>query len=91
MVAVLSLPARIDNAAASMLRDMLLAKQGASLRLDASAVTKIGTLSVQVLLAARKTWIADGKSLSLSNPSDLMSVKLAQIGLTSAQFETGTV
>lgn len=91
MVAVLSLPARIDNAAAEPLRQLLLARRGAPLQLDASGVEKLGTLSVQVLLAARKTWEADGLSLAVRDASEIMVAKLAQIGLTAARFETGAV
>lgn len=91
MLAVLPLPSRLDNTAAAALREMLLNHRGTSFRLDASRVEKLGTLSVQVLLAARKTWDADGNSIALSDPSDVMVAKLAQIGLKPPCFATGAV
>lgn len=91
MLAVLPLPSRLDNAAAAALRDMLLNHRGTSFQLDASRIEKLGTLSVQVLLAARKTWDADGKSIALLNPSEVMVAKMAQIGLKPPCFATGAV
>ncbi|HYZ64642.1 MAG TPA: STAS domain-containing protein [Acetobacteraceae bacterium] len=66
----LTLPPVLDLAAASPLRATLLASRGQDLELDASAVTRIGGQCVQVLLAAQRTWRADGKRFVLRNQSD---------------------
>lgn len=64
--AVLTLPAVLDVTAAGALRDDLIARRGADLDIDASAVTRFGGLCLQVLLAAAAAWRDDGRILTLA-------------------------
>lgn len=75
------LPAKLDLPAASELADALKKARGADLGIDASAVTHIGTNCLQVLIAASKTWAADGKGLTFAPLSDAFTEQLDQFGL----------
>lgn len=63
------LPAHLGLTAAGPLRERLLAVTGRPVTLDAAGVEHLGGLCLQVLLAARLTWQADGASLTLVDPS----------------------
>ncbi len=69
-MAVLSLASVLDLGAAMPLHALLLAHRGADLDLDAANVERVGGLCLQVLLAARRTWDADGAKLRIINVSD---------------------
>ena len=69
-MAALTLPQVLDLRAAPPLRALLLAHRGADLDLDAAGVERLGGLCLQVLLAARGTWQADGMSLRIVNLSE---------------------
>ena len=81
-MAALSLAPLLDLSAAMPLRALLLAHRGADLDLDASEVQRLGGLCLQVLLAARRTWEADGSKLRIVNVSDACrdALGLAQAG-----------
>jgi len=66
----LALAPILDLNAAEPLKAELLARRGADLTLDASAVERLGGLCLQVLLAAKAAWNADGVNLKLASPSD---------------------
>lgn len=66
----LSLASVLDPSAAAPLQMLLLAHRGQDVELDASAVTRVGGQCLQVLLAAHRTWNADGNGFRLLNPSD---------------------
>ena len=66
----LSLTEVLDLRAATPLSQALLARRGADLEVDASEVTRLGGLCLQVLLSAVSTWAADGRALRVVNPSD---------------------
>ena len=76
----LALDTNLDTLAAAPLRDALLERRGNNLLLDGSGVERIGGLCLQVLLAARGTWRADGKTLSVL-PSEELTRQLAILGL----------
>ena len=63
------LPQILDLGAAAPLRESLGAARGQALHLDASNVERFGGLCLQVLLAARTQWRADGVDFSIVNPS----------------------
>jgi chemotaxis protein CheX len=65
----MSLSPVLDLAAATPLRDLLLAHRGQDLDLDAAAVNRVGGQCLQVLLAAQRTWNADGRAFRLVNVS----------------------
>ena len=68
----ISLDNVLDLNAASSLRTQILALRGSNLAIDASAVEKVGTLCIQVLMSARKTWDEDKLSLTFSKMSEAL-------------------
>jgi len=65
----LKLAETLDLCAAAPLAGALMALRGRDIEVDASDVRRVGGQCLQVLLAAGKTWAADGHLLNLSNPS----------------------
>lgn len=84
--AVVSLPAVLDLQAAEPLRAELMALRGRPLTLDASQVTRLGGLCLQVLMSARKMWAEDGLSLTVDQPSSGFSEQLTAFGEPELQF-----
>ena len=70
----------LDLNAAEPLKAELLALRGHPVVLDASAVQRLGGLGLQVLLAARKTWAADGLNLRLGFVSEALAEQWAAFG-----------
>jgi chemotaxis protein CheX len=85
--AVVSLPPVLDLQAAEPLRAELMALRGRPLSLDASQVTRLGGLCLQVLMSARKIWVEDGVSLMVDQPSSGFSEQLAAFGDPELHFE----
>ncbi len=85
--AVVSLPPVLDLQAAEPLRAELMALRGRPLALDASQVTRLGGLCLQVLMSARKIWVEDGVSLMVDQPSSGFSEQLTAFGEPELQFE----
>jgi chemotaxis protein CheX len=69
-VATLVLPPVLDLKAVGGLHADLLAVRGRPLTLDASQVSRLGGLGLQVLLAARTTWAEDAQPFAVINPSE---------------------
>ena len=82
MTECLMLPVRLDSSGARSLMDMILARRGAALTLDASQVDVIGALAVEVLVAAGRQWQADGHTLAIANPSDRYAAACKTMGLS---------
>lgn len=80
----LVLPADLDLAAATPLRETLLAATPSAL--DGSAVAAVSTAAIQVLLAARRHAEAHGRPLRLVAPSDALADAIADLGLA-AHFD----
>ena len=59
----------LDLGAAERLHEHLMGLRGRPLDIDASAVERLGGLSLQVLMSAQKTWAADGRALRVCTPS----------------------
>jgi chemotaxis protein CheX len=85
--AVVSLPAILDLQAAEPLRAELMALRGRPLNMDASQVARMGGLCLQVILAARNTWAADGVAIQLDQPSEAFIEQLGAFGNPELQFE----
>jgi len=68
--AVFTLPACLDLKAAAELHREFLARRGVDLAVDASEVSRLGGLCLQVLLAAVRAWRNDGRELAIVNPSE---------------------
>ena len=82
MTAQIALDARLDLPAATPLAEALKAEAGNDLQLDAGAVTHLGGLCLQVLMAAAETWRGTGKALTFSARSEDFDSALAVFGLT---------
>lgn len=80
MSATISLQSKLDLRAAGPLRQDLLACQGADLVLDASGVTQIGGLALQVIRSAARTWSEAGKTLRFENASTDVCDQLSLLG-----------
>ena len=78
---VLRLPISLDLPAARPLAAALLERRGKPITIDASAVGQVGAQCVQVLLSAKRTWQADGVSLSIVNCAARMIEDLKLIGI----------
>lgn len=85
--AVVSLPPVLDLQAAEPLRAELMSLRGRPMSLDASQVTRLGGLCLQVLMSARKIWVEDGVSLMVDQPSSGFSEQLAAFGDPELHFE----
>jgi len=75
------LPEILDIRAASPLATELLHARGNPLTIDASDVAKVGAQCVQVLLSAHATWAADGISLNVVHPTDILLEALETLGI----------
>jgi len=76
----LTLPAKLDADTAHRLKASLLERQGQSLSIDASDVQQMGTLCLQVLLAAKKSWRNEGHDFVMKNPSPAFRDSVALLG-----------
>lgn len=75
------LPSRLLPQDAAALQASLLALRGQPVELDASGVAQLSTPCVQVLLAAARSWRADGLALRLAAPSAEMTAVLAHLAV----------
>lgn len=80
--AAMTLPAVLDLGAAAELKERLLAFAGVSrLSIDCSAVERVGTPAIQVLLAASRSAAAEGRSVELNAASPVLREALTDLGL----------
>lgn len=86
-LATVGLPPVLDLQAAEPLRAELMALRGRPLTVDASQVTRLGGLCLQVLMSAQKIWAEDGLSLRVDQPSSGFSEQLAAFGNPELQYE----
>ncbi|MGO4439386.1 STAS domain-containing protein [Rhizobium sp. RAF56] len=77
----LNLAAVLDLNEASTLRSKLMGLRGSNVAIDASGVERLGTLCVQVLLAAAKTWNEDKLSFTFSKVSEAFQKTMQMIGV----------
>lgn len=77
----LLLPDCLDSSAAAAIKEMLLARRGNAIVIDASQVRRVGVQSLQVLVAAARTWQGDGQSYRLESPSSEFLETIALVGL----------
>jgi anti-anti-sigma regulatory factor len=85
--AALVLPDCLDSAAAPAVRDALLALRGRPLVVDASQVRRTGAQSLQVLIAAARTWAADGLHYTVTKPSYELLGTMSLIGLAQEDLQ----
>ncbi len=84
---IAALPPVLDLTAAGPLASDLLMRRGSPLVVDGSAVERLGAQCLQVLLAARATWAADGHSFTVEAPSDALAATLAALGAADLMFQ----
>jgi chemotaxis protein CheX len=82
MCNALELPSILDLIAAPGLLEAFTTRRGEALAVDAGGVQRLGAQCLQVLLAARAAWAADGQPLILENLSDEFSATLGLLGAT---------
>jgi chemotaxis protein CheX len=82
----LSLDNVLDLNAAGSLHAQLLALRGSDLEIDASAVEKVGTPCIQVLMSAQKTWEEEKKNLTFSKMSDALMKTMQLSGVNYEQM-----
>lgn len=80
--ATLMLPDCLDSSAAAAVKGMLLARRGNALIVDASQVRRVGAQSLQILIAAARTWQSDGQSYCVTKSSSELLDTIALIGLS---------
>lgn len=83
------LPSVLDLKTAATVHQQFLAARGQPLRVEASQVERIGGLGLQVLLAARAAWAADGHKLVIMNMSKELETGLALLGVKPHSFADG--
>ena len=76
----LLLAAALDMRAAGPLLDEVRHRRGAPLTLDGSRVERLGGQCLQVILAARAAWGADGVPFEIRNPSMALKDAWALMG-----------
>ncbi len=82
MTAVLTLQERLDFGAVTPLKTAILGHTGQDLEVDASHVAHMGTLCLQVLIAAANDWKQAGKIFRVTSPSDICVTQLALHGFS---------
>lgn len=82
----LVLPESCDSSSAAAIKDLLVGRRGAPLVVDAGQVSRVGVQTLQVLIAAARTWRADGQSYAVANPSSALLDTIALVGLSGDQF-----
>ncbi|WP_312139035.1 STAS domain-containing protein [Brevundimonas sp. BH3] len=83
---VITLPAIMDIRAAEPLKAELMQYRGQAVTLDASGVERLGGLCLQILLAAVKTWKADGQALIFLNVSKALNEQWLGFGASTDEF-----
>lgn len=83
---IITLTQILDLTAANPLKEELLAVREQEICINAENVERLGAQCLQVLLSASRTWAADKKSFSISNPSEAFEGTLNTFG-----FDTKTL
>lgn len=81
MADIATLPARLDTANAAGLAAHLSTLRGTDVSLDGSAVNSAGTLGLQVLVSARRTWTQEGRVFEIVAPSDALTAACQGLGI----------
>jgi chemotaxis protein CheX len=80
MTQTLHLDPILDMRASAPLKAALVERRGQPIVIDASGVQRLGGLCLQVLLAARRTWMEDHMALSIEPRSDAFAAALRLFG-----------
>jgi chemotaxis protein CheX len=79
--ATLRLGKVLDLAAAAALKEELAQLRGHPAVIDASNVQRLGTQCAQVLLSARRTWLAESQIFEIKDASEAFSEGLNRLGV----------
>jgi chemotaxis protein CheX len=82
MAKQVSLPPKLDTAAAAALRTELENASGDSIAFDAAQVEQLGAACLEMLLSAVVLWRKNGQTVSFENVSQTMADDLGRFGLT---------
>lgn len=85
----LRLDRKLDQNAALALTQSFRDMRGHDLRLDAGMTEHFGTLAVQSILAAARTWAKDDLRLRIGNVSDACVDQLRLLGFTPESLAQG--
>ena len=80
MSAVIVLEPKLDMSAAEALLDSFGSAEGQDVTIDASQVTHLGVLAMQVILSAQKTFIENNCQIAVDNPSDAFIQQAGYLG-----------
>jgi chemotaxis protein CheX len=83
----LTLTAVLDLNAAKALKSDFVERRGQPISVDASQVQRLGGLCLQVLIAARRAWAADGLTMTIAPQSSAFAQALRLFGAAD-RFET---
>jgi len=84
-----SLPSKLNSAAAADILASVKGQQGNPLCLDASQVTTVGAQCLQILVAAQRFWQAAEQKFEIINLSEAVRDNLPVYGLTADQIGAG--
>lgn len=79
-IQTLRLDSILDFRASMPLRDAFLDRRGDALMVDASQVTQIGGLCLQVLIAARRAWRSDCIEFAITGRSEAFDSAITLFG-----------
>jgi chemotaxis protein CheX len=88
---VIELPENLDMPIAAQLAESFSKMIGEPLEVDASHVGRLGASCLQVMLAAARTWKAEGDALTLKDPSPRFLEDLNLLGLEPGTFLSGVI
>ena len=80
-MSTITLAPRLDLSTASTTAEAIRNQRGTDLTLDASQVTHLGGLGLQVILSAARTWAQDGTFLTIEPRSEAFNEALALFGV----------
>ena len=80
MSAVIVLEPKLDMSAAEALLDSLSSVEGQDITIDASHVTHLGVLAMQVILSAQKTFLENNCQITVDSPSEAFTQQAGFLG-----------
>jgi chemotaxis protein CheX len=87
----IELPDILDMPSAGPLAQAFGKLVGSPVAIDASRVSRLGASCLQVMLAAARTWKAQGDALTLKDPSPRFLEDLGLLGLEPGTFLNGVI
>ncbi|ABD55760.1 CheX protein [Jannaschia sp. CCS1] len=82
MTITYKLPGHLDSAVAAPLASELTDRCGQPICIDAGEVTFVGTLPLQILVAARKQWAEDEQSFQIAPLSQAFVASVEGLGVS---------